>query len=185
MNGEVKSYRLNEPMTWNEFKEMPDDIKVTYIKLLRKRFDVPDSKIGEMMGASKDMVSHLFIRLGLRNGVKRGKRKNWDIEGWLAFVNGVPIPAADPVKEDPEDVKQPVEETPEAERQFVRLEDICEPVPVPEIPPLSIHWKEKKMETPCSGSLNFEGRAEDVLNTVSVILGGADVRITIAWEVCD
>lgn len=36
MSGEVKSYRLNEPMSWREFKAMPDDIKVTYIKLLRE-----------------------------------------------------------------------------------------------------------------------------------------------------
>ena len=35
MSGECKSYRLNSPMSWDEFKAMPDDIKITYIKLLR------------------------------------------------------------------------------------------------------------------------------------------------------
>lgn len=37
MNGEVVSYKLNEPMTWAEFKALPDDIKKTYIKLLREK----------------------------------------------------------------------------------------------------------------------------------------------------
>ena len=31
MNGEVKSYHLNSPMLWSEFKSMPDDIQVLYI----------------------------------------------------------------------------------------------------------------------------------------------------------
>ena len=68
MNGECKSYRLNSPMTWQEFRSMPDDIKVTYIKLLREKFSCPDSKIGEMMGASKDQVSLMFKKLGLNQG---------------------------------------------------------------------------------------------------------------------
>ena len=33
MNGECKSFRLNDPMVWKEFKSMPDDLKITYIKL--------------------------------------------------------------------------------------------------------------------------------------------------------
>ena len=41
MNGECKAYRLNDPMGWKEFKAMPDDLKITYIKLLRKEFNVP------------------------------------------------------------------------------------------------------------------------------------------------
>ena len=30
MNGECKSYRLNDPMMWEEFKKLPDDIKTMY-----------------------------------------------------------------------------------------------------------------------------------------------------------
>ena len=34
MSGEVKSYRLNEPMTYAEFRLMPEDLQKTYIILL-------------------------------------------------------------------------------------------------------------------------------------------------------
>ena len=98
MSGECKSYRLNEPMTWNEFLSMPDDIKILYIKSLRKKFDCPDGKLGEMFGVSKDVISWRFNKLGLRNENAR-KRKTWDKEGFYAWMHGVdklptPVPEA-------------------------------------------------------------------------------------------
>lgn len=110
MSGECKSYRLNEPMSWKEFMSMPDDIKVTYIKLLRNKFGCPDSKIGEMMGANKDKVSRQFIKLGLDKG-KTKKKEKWDKEGFWAWANGVDklptpvpeeIPVVEPIQEEPE-----------------------------------------------------------------------------------
>ena len=53
MNGEVKSYRLNDPMTWEEFKAMPDDIMTSYIKLIRERFGASDTAIANMMGTTQ------------------------------------------------------------------------------------------------------------------------------------
>ena len=97
MNGEVKSYRLNEPMTWEEFKAMPDDIKETYVKLLREKFDVPDMYIAEMMGVSKDKVFRLFNKLGLLREQRKG-RKKWDTEGFKAWAYGVPAMEAEPVQ---------------------------------------------------------------------------------------
>lgn len=32
MNGDVKSYNLNRPMTWEEFRSMPKDLQIMYIK---------------------------------------------------------------------------------------------------------------------------------------------------------
>ena len=81
MSGECKSYRLNEPMSWKEFMSMPDDIKVTYIKLLRQKFDVPDCKIGEMLGVEKNKMSIEIKRIGLGHGVKHGGNRRWDKEG--------------------------------------------------------------------------------------------------------
>ena len=42
LNGECKTYKLGAPMSWDEFNKMPDDLKVMYIKNLRKKFNVPD-----------------------------------------------------------------------------------------------------------------------------------------------
>ena len=120
MSGECKSYRLNEPISWKEFMSMPDDIKVTYIKLIRNKFGCPDSKIGEMMGVNKDKVSRQFIKLGLDKG-KTKKKENWDKEGFWAWVNGMyKIPT--PVLEE-EPVEEPVQEEPEV---FVEDDLPCE-----------------------------------------------------------
>lgn len=45
MSGEAKTYNLGQPMKWAEFKSMPDDLKVEYIKQIRERFNVYDMKI--------------------------------------------------------------------------------------------------------------------------------------------
>ena len=173
MNGEVKSYKLNDPMSWDEFQAMPDDIKITYIKLLREKFGVPDSHIGNMLGVRQNRISKEIIRLGINGGRGSGKTK-WNKDAWLAWCNGAPVPAPDPTEEAPEVV----------ERLAASLEDICEPVPVPvpEVKVLPVR-QEKAKAIPDSGSMTFEGSLEGVLNAVSVLLGGAYVHISITWDV--
>lgn len=90
MSGECKSFRLNEPMAWKEFKAMPDDIKVTYIKLLQQKFNVPFVHIGKMLGCTQRTISCEIIRLGLSEGKNcKGRSKKWDKDGFYAWVNGV------------------------------------------------------------------------------------------------
>ena len=163
MSGEVKSYRLNSPMKWDEFKSMPDDLKITYIKLLRNKYNVPFVYIGNMLGCSQITISREVVRLGLSEGkAPKGRSKKWDRDGWVAWINGVQLPAhSDPVT---------VAEEP-AEQVAASLEDIAEPVPVPEIKMLPVR-EEKVKAIPHSGTMTLEGRLEDVLNTVSVLLGG-------------
>ena len=119
MSGECKSYRLNEPMSWAEFKAMPDDIQITYVKLLRQKFNVPDKKLAEMFGTSKDGISFRFKKLGISMG-KRQKRTNWDSEGFYAWLHGVnKLPTT--VPEEPTEVpvieevpiEEPIQEEPE------------------------------------------------------------------------
>jgi hypothetical protein len=50
LHGECKTYRLGAPMSWSKFSEMPDDLKVEYIKKLRTRFNVPDEHLAMAMG---------------------------------------------------------------------------------------------------------------------------------------
>lgn len=175
MNSEVKSYRLNEPMKWAEFKAMPDDIKITYIKLLREKFRCFDSAIAEMMGINKVSFSHEIKRLGLGHGEKHGGNRKWEEkEAFYAWAHGVPIPAANPVEES---------FTEDVEKGLASLEDIAEPVPVPvpEIKTLPVRGETTKV-IPRSGTMTLDGRIEDVLNTVSVLLGGAKVSLCVSWE---
>lgn len=170
MNGEVKSYRLNEPMPWKEFKAMPDDIKITYIKLLREKFHCFDSAIAEMMGVSKVSLSHEIKRLGLGHGEKRGGNRKWEErEAFYAWVHGVPTEQ----KEEPVEAKEEEPIVDETEEPVVE-EEVTEAAPVCE---------EAQWVIPTTGSMVFEGKAEDVLKTICVLLGGAKVHISVTWDV--
>ena len=72
MNGEVKSYNLNKPMTWEEFRSMPQDLQIMYIKKLRNEFGVPDSVLGKAMGICRSSFSKAMRDLNLSLGKGAG-----------------------------------------------------------------------------------------------------------------
>lgn len=152
MNGECKSYRLNEPMTWKEFKKMPDELKVSYIKLIRERYNAPDAQIAEMLGVHKVTFCNWTKSLGVSRGKARSRQEAWDKEGFLAWGNGVKTVKEETVEEIPVEEPEAIQE-PEAE-------PIPEPVPEP------------KRCIPESGSVVFEGKTEGILETLRVLLGG-------------
>lgn len=97
MSGECKSYRMNEPMPWKEFKAMPDDLKISYIKLIREKFGVPATEMCRALGISHNTLKLEIARLGLNEG--KGKfNHNWDKDGWYRWIGGVsePIEAVEP-----------------------------------------------------------------------------------------
>lgn len=100
MNGDCKSYKLNSPMKWDEFKSMPDDIKITYVKLLRQKFNVPGKYIAMMLGTNAGYFSKEINRLGISEGKNcRGRCTPWDKDGFYAWWHGVdtlptPVPEA-------------------------------------------------------------------------------------------
>ena len=172
MSGEVKTYRLNDPMLWDEFKELPDDIKIMYIKALRERFCVPDAKIAEMLRIPQQTFARYVKVLGLCNGKGRGKRSEWDKDGWFSWVSGIPTPAIS---------DEPVA----GENALASCEVISDPVSVLEIKTLPVRGEAMKPRQiiPVSGNMTFNGKIEDVLETASVLLGGAVVHIEITWQV--
>ena len=74
MNGEVREYRMNSPITYAEFKKYPDDLKKKYIQRLRDMFDVSDTDIAAMMGVKAKTLNAALIKIDARGG-RRGKRK--------------------------------------------------------------------------------------------------------------
>ena len=74
MNGEVREYRMNSPITYAEFKKYPNDLKKKYIQRLRDMFDVPDKDITEMMGVNVKTLATALAKIDARGG-RRGKRK--------------------------------------------------------------------------------------------------------------
>ena len=99
MNGEVKTYRLNDPVGWAEFKAWPDDIKITYITALRKKYNASDHAIAEMMGTDQVNLSRWCRNLGIPSA--RKSKAAWDKDGWYAWVNGVPVAAKEEAEEAP------------------------------------------------------------------------------------
>lgn len=187
MNGECKSYRMNEPMTYNEFKDLPDDLKIEYIKALRKRFGVPDRRIADMMGVARSTIVPYMKKLGLAKGSNgHGDGVQWDIDGWYAWCNGVKLETE--VKPDEEEI--PVEED---IREEVVEETACETVESTTetskptyrytIPPMTIN--RIKHEVPSSGEMKFKGKAEDILRSIGALLRDSNVELEVEWKIVE
>lgn len=183
MNGEVKSYKLNAPMSWAEFKAMPDDIKITYITALHNKFNVSDTKLAEMFGKHQTRVSAEMRRLGVSCG-RRGANTVWDKDGWYAWVNGVKMEA----KEEAGEVSVIEEKLEKCDEEVLEPVEKCEDkdgdVVITPVEGLHFHLekpKEVKRIIPCRGSMTLKGRADDALETVKRVLGDADMTVTVYW----
>lgn len=154
MNGKVIAYKLNAPMTWEEFKALPDDVKVTYITALRHQFGVSDSKVAEMMGANQCAFSKKMRELGLGLG-RNQKRAAFDKDGWYAWSNSVKTK---------QNTAEEVTEAPAEDAQ------VSEVVPDPDF------------VVPCSGKLEFECPADQALFIARQLLGNRKVNILISWD---
>ena len=91
LNGEVKTYCLSKPVSWNEFKEMPYNIQEEYVTKLHERFQVTMVDLGYLFGRSgkticayfheHDICNELFKRGGNRYSQKRADQRN-QFEKW-------------------------------------------------------------------------------------------------------
>lgn len=175
MSGECKSYRLNEPMKWAEFKAMPDDIKRDYINLIRERYNAPDSYIADMLGIHKVTLSGFFKALGLQKESKRKHGEAWDRDGWLSWIHGIKTQ---------EGVQQPAEAVEEAPA----VEDDLpwnapeEEAPAPVQRPVTLT---RLVAVPESGTMSFSGNATQIMNTLVNLFGGAKIRVNVNWDVLE
>ena len=156
MSGEVKSYRLNEPVSWKEYKTMPDDIRKTYILMIREKFGVPDVAIGEMLGVSQNTISIEMRRLGICKGRGNKKEGKLDVEGFNAWCERMELPV-----EDTDDIIVAGDVT----------EDACEVV-----------WDEIRFATPTDGCMEFKCNADEAMETIKRLLGNARCKITVEWD---
>ncbi len=195
MSGECKSYRLNEPMKWAEFKKMPDDIKKTYIQLLRQKYAVPNAYLAEMFGVSDWTVSQELKRLGLARGKGIYDRsRTFDKDGFYAWRGGIPTAKTEEeVKDDiPAELEDPAEEV---EQEVVEEESAAVTVAEEDLP-----WNNPEEEEPIhhtyvtldslraipeTGSMTFTGNATQIMNTLVNLLGGAKVLLSVKWDVVE
>lgn len=174
MNGPVETYRMNAPITWEEFKSYPDEHKKTYIQLLRKKFNVPDKFIAEMFGLAPNSLNRWFKCLGLAKGAGNGA-KTWDKEGFLAWRAGAPEavkPSETPVEEEVITKDECIDILEEAKvAAEATVNDVCE------------SSCETRCVVPKSGQMTFDGNIHDILQTVSSLLDNSNVSLTVSWYV--
>ncbi len=186
MSGECKSYRMNSPMKWQEFKAMPKDLQIAYIKAIKDKYNPPIVAIAKMMEIDRANLSRYLMSLGFEKG-ERGHRP-WDKMGFTEWCFGVPkTEECQSVQEENEEVlsaevaeeilnilgEDPYPNETEEEPLAVEEVDTREPLVIP-----VVHLK----AIPTSGNMTFDCCAADALKTVTALLRDAHVRLSISWE---
>ena len=173
LNGEVKTYNMNAPMTWAEFKEMPDDLKVTYLNRLADEYQANQKMIADMFGVTPVTVHKICRALGVaaKNAHIRGSGIAVERDSrWAAFLNGG-IPVAEPGVEETT-VEKADEETANRDTPFDKQDLIA---------------AHETPDKPVMKSLRVE--FEDVHNWVDLYtrvmglpeLNGAKVTLSVEW----
>lgn len=154
----MHTYQLGAPMSWAEFKALPDDLKRQYIRSLRDRFNVNAVKLAEMFGVN-DYYLRSFLRdLGLGEKTHRNMSEA-QVIAWEAFwKDGVKAMSAE--LETPE----------ECEEEEVVIE---------------LPKAEEKKNAGCainSGTVVFKGKAPDIAIALMKFLGDNEYTISVAFS---
>lgn len=78
------SYRLNEPMSWQEFKSMPLDIQKIYIKKLMETYNANMMMLARMFGKDNSLISR-YVKNRLDIVLPRGGSNRMSDEEKVVF----------------------------------------------------------------------------------------------------
>lgn len=140
--GKVMTYQMNKPMTWEEFRAMPDDLQRQYLTGLRKTFSVTQGDLADMFGVVPKTVARYLDEHHIDLGFVRGKRKSPKQDDlFRLFLDSTIADAAprDTAEADRND--SPVADgtvTP-AEEACVVAEEVCGVMPAPPAKPVHVH----------------------------------------------
>ena len=193
MSGECKSYRLNEPMKWADFKKMPSDVQIMYVEAIKQKFNASDATIARMLGIVPLTFTNWKKEVGLPTGKKRSSREKWDEEGFTAWVYGLPkIEECQSVQEEADELSvEVVLEVVEEETTAVTVaeEDLPWNKPEEEEDPVPVHHTYVSLDSqraiPETGSMTFTGNATQIMNTLVNLLGNAKVVLSVNWNVVE
>ncbi len=98
-SGPVESYDLNRPMSYERFKQMPDDLKADYLNGICERFRVSVGVISTDMFGLSDATLRFYLKargLKIDSGRKGGRIPKDNRQAWERWLNGeeTPAPAA-------------------------------------------------------------------------------------------
>ena len=92
LNGPVSTYKLDEPMNWESFKAMPEDLQKKYILNLQETYQANNNMLGKMFGVTGVSVCKMSFALGIgAMGQSKMTRDEVTVRDakWDAFCNGV------------------------------------------------------------------------------------------------
>ena len=92
LNGPVSTYKLDEPMNWESFKAMPEDLQKKYILNLQETYQANNNMLGKMFGVTGVSVCKMRHALGIgAMGQSKMTRDEIAVRDakWDAFCNGV------------------------------------------------------------------------------------------------
>ena len=145
LNGPVSTYKLDEPMNWESFKAMPEDLQKKYILGLQENYGANDEMIGKMFKKSDTVALRVRNTLNIKPlgkcKLNRNEKAIRDAK-WEAFCNGVVGgKPGEPKKIENNEVEEPHDDIddfvgfgdPEIEEQIEikEIEPIEEPVEEP------------------------------------------------------
>ena len=104
-NGPVSTYKLDAPMRWDDFKDMPVDLQKQYLTNLVETYGATNEMLGDMFYVHPTYVGAMKKALGVVSHNPHrviGEKKAIRDQMWAAFCNGV-IGGGDAVKETPKE----------------------------------------------------------------------------------
>lgn len=120
LNGPVVTLKLDEPMTWKDFKALPEDKRRLYAEHIKELYNPSWKQWGQLFHTHPNTVRQHFIRYTIADArgwgasTTRADRARWD-----AFCNGVvggrPGTPVNTVTEDADDTVEPVNDAVETE----------------------------------------------------------------------
>lgn len=108
LNGECKSYSMEKPVKWAEFRQWPSDLQKNYLLGLEDRFGVRVPHVADMLGVSQKTVYLLTKELGITHSRQHDSGK--DLTDWYRFLGMEPL-GVEKTETTVEETAEEVEET--------------------------------------------------------------------------
>ncbi len=88
LSGPCTTYNLARPMTYEKFKELPDDLKSEYLRKLDLRFHISVRKLADMLECSFQTAYQAFDNAGIHHA-KEHRMSKADIAAWEFWLSDV------------------------------------------------------------------------------------------------
>ena len=174
-NGPVSTYKLDAPMRWDDFKDMPVDLQKQYLTNLVETYGATNEMLGDMFYVHPTHVGTVKKALGVVSHNPHrliGEKKAIRDQMWAAFCNGV-VGGGDAVKETPRDPEK-------ADTLPVRCPDELEEAALTQAEPERKYLELGRISAEFTGPFNLESLSSWL--AMLPVKGTDEVRIRVDIE---